>query len=375
MATAHPCSGSRRNPSLPASGECWWQPLKCLDHTLPAPCPASSRRKVQFLLIRCREWPKYFVNFLAQKGNEATSVSVHWHRSKLNNWEICFRGEIQSTYFLDFTLPLEAELCLFLPLFQAGWTLLHKKWEGWGRASRLFCRLASGSSCQTKSYIGKHFLVYTKTINCLMCKVKPESYSHKFTLKSTFLLALSKRNLHTGSTVRFFGLSSKSSFCHSSLTSSLLVPGWKASQRSAEKWAEPLLTFANPISSKRELIDVFPRCVLLKLTMQFKEWIHHGAISFWIQFSCYVSEGEGGRVWYKLQRAVTTKFHRVCKSVFERFCTLDGLFHLKSKIQWRPPHLLLPSSPSKTERHFAVILNKNKLMRVCTEQSPNRKKK
>lgn len=212
MATANPCSGSRRNPSLPASGACWWQPLKCLDHTLPAPCPASSRRKVQFLLIRYREWPKYFVNFLAPKGNEATSVSVHWHRSKLNNWEICFRGEIQSTYFLDFTLPLEAELCLFLPLFQAGWTLLHKKWEGWGRASRLFCILVSGSSCQTKSYIGKHFLFYTKTINCLMCKVKPESYSHKFTLKSTFLLALSKRNLHTGSTVRFFGLSSKKLF-------------------------------------------------------------------------------------------------------------------------------------------------------------------
>lgn len=56
---------------------------------------------------------KYFVNFLAQKGNEATSVPVHWHRSKLNNWETCFRGEIQSTNSLDFTLPLEAELCLF----------------------------------------------------------------------------------------------------------------------------------------------------------------------------------------------------------------------------------------------------------------------
>lgn len=203
---------------------------ECLDHTLPAPCPASSRRKVQFMLIRCREWPKYFVNFPAQKGNEATSVSVRWHGSKLNNWKTCFRGEIQSANSLDFTLPLGAELCLFLPLFQAGWTLLHKTWEGWGRASRLFCRLASDSSCQTKSYFGQHFLVYTKTINCLICKVNPETYSHKFGLKSTFLLSLSKRNLHTaGSTVRFFGLSSKSSLFLSFLSDLLPAsPGMKS---------------------------------------------------------------------------------------------------------------------------------------------------
>lgn len=182
------------------------------------------------MLIRSREQPKYFVNFLAPRGNEATSVSVHWHRSKLNNRETCFRGEIQCTNSLDFTFPLEAELCFLLPLFQAGWTLLHKKWEGWGRASRLFCRLASGSSCQTKSYIGKHFLVYTKTINCLICKVKPESYSHKFGLKSTFLLTLSKRNLHTaGSTVRFFGLSSKGSLFLSFLSDLLPAsPGMKS---------------------------------------------------------------------------------------------------------------------------------------------------
>lgn len=150
------------------------------------------------------------------------------------------------------------------------------------------------------------------------------------------------------------GLFQKSySFCHFSLTSSLLVPGWKASQSFAEKWAEPLPTFANPTSSKWELIDMFPHCVLLRLTMQFKELIHCDAISFWIQFSCYVSEGEGSRVSYKLWRTVTHRFHKPCKSVFDGFCTLEGFFPYNLKcISFSP---LLFSSPSKRERHFPVI--------------------
>jgi len=55
-------------------------------------------------------------------------------------------------------------------------------------------------------------LVSPKIMYCLMCKVNPESYSRKFGLKSTYLLALRKRNLHTAaSTVGFFGLASKTS--------------------------------------------------------------------------------------------------------------------------------------------------------------------
>lgn len=138
MPTAAPCSGSRSNPSPRAQSEPWRQPPKCLDHMFPAPCPASSGRKLQFMLIRCGGWPKYFVSFPAQKGNEATSVSVCWHGNKLNNWEMCFKGEIQSTNSLGFILPLGAELCLLPPFFQAGCSFLHKKRDGWGRVSGLF---------------------------------------------------------------------------------------------------------------------------------------------------------------------------------------------------------------------------------------------
>lgn len=67
-------------------------------------------------------------------------------------------------------------------------------------------------------------------MNCLIRKVNPESYCHKFGLKSTYLLALSKRSLHTAaSTVRFFGLTSKSSFFLSFLSDLLPAsPGIKS---------------------------------------------------------------------------------------------------------------------------------------------------
>lgn len=107
-----------------------------------------------------------------------------------------------------------------------------QKVGGMGEGEQAFLQISFRQLLPDRKLYWKTFLSLYKTINFLICKVKPESYSHKFVLKSTFLLALSKRNLHTaGSTVRFFGLSSKSSFCHSSLTSSLLVPGWKASQK------------------------------------------------------------------------------------------------------------------------------------------------
>lgn len=101
--------------------------------------------------------------------------------------------------------------------------------DGGGQVS-CFYRLASGSSHQTESYTRKHFLVYTKIMNCLLRKVNPESYSCKFGIKSTYLLALSKRNLHTAaSTVRFFGRASKSSVFLSFLSDLLPAsPGMKS---------------------------------------------------------------------------------------------------------------------------------------------------
>lgn len=140
--TATSCWGSRSNPLPQEQDEPRRQPPKRRDHTFPAPCPASSGRKLQFMLIRCGGWPKYFVSFPAQKGNEATSVSVGWHGSKQNNWETCFKEETQSTNSPGFTLPLGAELCLFPPFFQAGCSPSHKSREGWGRARRLFLRIS-----------------------------------------------------------------------------------------------------------------------------------------------------------------------------------------------------------------------------------------
>lgn len=110
---------------------------KHLDLNFPAPCPASSRRKLQYMLIMCGGWPKCFVSVLVWKGNEAASFSVSWHRSRLNHWGACFKGEVQSTNSLGFALPLGAELCLFPP-FSRLTALCHTKESWMGEGEWLF---------------------------------------------------------------------------------------------------------------------------------------------------------------------------------------------------------------------------------------------
>lgn len=102
-----------------------------------------------------------------------------------------------------------------------------QKVGGMGEGEQAFLQISFRQLLPDQKLHWKAFL--TKTIKFLICKVKPGSYSHKFGLKSTFLLALSKRNHTAESTVRFFGLSSKSSLFLSFLSDLLPAsPGMKS---------------------------------------------------------------------------------------------------------------------------------------------------